>query len=287
MNKDYKVLKKLNGHSGCFINLIKDGESIYVSKMSKDINYNYRLKMQCKKQKSFVPTHGVYSPRVHSYGYKSDLFYFNMQFVQGKTMAEYTNDIKVSEIVDFIRLLFKNLYNNNDKVCLKAEKIFNEKILTLEKTTQGNKNLQNTFIILKNFNWSKVQKSFCHGDLTLENIIITPDKNLYLIDFLDSFYNSWMIDIAKILQDLELNWSFRNDIITSNRSLRLQIAKEALIEELLKTDDGKDKLFTIYHILLLNIVRIYPYTTDKKTLIFLNSAINLIEEKIKTQAFER
>ena len=117
-------------------------------------------------------------------------------------------------------------------------------------------------------------------NLTLENIIITYNKQIYLIDFLDSFYNSWMLDIAKLLQDLELKWSFRNIELSVNQALRIEIAKEALIEEILKLRDGKNKLFTIYHLLLLNILRIYPYTKDEKTFDFLDNAIKELIIKI-------
>lgn len=49
----------------------------------------------------------------------------------------------------------------------------------------------------------------CHGDLTLSNVILSHSKGLLLIDFLDSFLESPLQDVAKIRQDLVYGWSFR------------------------------------------------------------------------------
>ena len=275
-----KIIKNLNGHSGCVVNLIQRDSSTIVSKRSGLKTYNTRLRKQCKKQSSFVPSYEVYSPKVLAQGLTEGLYYFDMEFVQGKTLAEYTDNITISEIVDFIRCLFKCLYWDNHKVSPKAQYIFEQKIFSLEAGLREYSELKLPFAILKEFDWSKIYKSFCHGDLTLENILITQDKKLYLIDFLDSFYNSWMIDIAKLLQDLEVKWSFRDETISSNRDLRLQVAKEALLEEIVKTQNGYENLNSIYHLLLLNLIRIYPYTKDDKTLQFLNNEVEKICNKL-------
>ena len=104
--------------------------------------------------------------------------------------------IMMSEIVDYIKELFKCLYIEESTASHRAIDAFLNKINTLESSLPAEKKFKEPFKILKAFNWGKVYKSPCHGDLTLENIIITEDKKLCLIDFLDSFYNSWMIDIA-------------------------------------------------------------------------------------------
>ena len=105
---------------------------------------------------------------------------------------------------------------------------------------------------LRSFDFSFVPRSSCHGDLTLENIIVTTNNELYLIDFLDSFYDSWMIDIAKLLQDLELKWSYRFSEDDSNREIRLLIAKEALLNRIRVMDNGQEIIRNVYSILLLN-----------------------------------
>ena len=53
-------------------------------------------------------------------------------------------------------------------------------------------------------------KGKCHGDLTLSNIIINNNlKKIILIDFLETFNESPLQDICKLIQDLRLYWSSR------------------------------------------------------------------------------
>lgn len=282
-----RVVKNLSGHSGCIVNLVEENGLIFVSKLSSDMDYNFRLKKQSKKQNNFVSHSNVYTPKIFRQGFNHDgLYYFDMEFIQGKTLAEYTNSITIIEISDFIKCLFRSLYWEEERIDPKTNQIFQNKINSLKKKCSSYQNLDKAFNILENFDWSRVYKSACHGDLTLENILITKDRKLYLIDFLDSFYNSWQIDIAKLLQDVELKWSFRNEEISPNRALRLEVVKEALIEEILKVKNGAEKLDTIYHLLLLNIIRIYPYTKDYATFLYLNNAIKILIGKFIKEEME-
>jgi hypothetical protein len=50
-----------------------------------------------------------------------------------------------------------------------------------------------------------------HGDLTLENIIWTDNRGFFLIDCATIEYDSYIFDIAKLRQDLELGWFTRKD----------------------------------------------------------------------------
>lgn len=85
--------------------------------------------------------------------------------------------------------------------------------------------------MLDGHDWSKLTPSICHGDLTLENIIVKDDE-VYLIDFLDSFYDSWFLDIGILLQDVQTMWSYRfQETIGMNTILRLMVFRDLLLEE--------------------------------------------------------
>jgi aminoglycoside phosphotransferase (APT) family kinase protein len=49
----------------------------------------------------------------------------------------------------------------------------------------------------------------CHGDLTLSNMILSPSRGLVLIDFLDTYFESPLQDVAKLQQDFFYGWSCR------------------------------------------------------------------------------
>jgi len=51
------------------------------------------------------------------------------------------------------------------------------------------------------------EASFCHGDMTLENAIVSNDQ-IYLIDpnTPDGVYTSWLLDVGKIYQSLRYDY---------------------------------------------------------------------------------
>ncbi len=271
------VIKTLKGHSGCKIDLINKNNKTFVRKIASSTHYNLRLKKQCLRQSMLKTSESVKTPKIIATGLKEGLFYFDMEFIPGKTLAEYSEHINKAEIKEYISRLFETLYISNEKYSSISQNIFLKKIISLEYKLKNERNLDNAFQILKKFDWTVVPKTPCHGDLTFENIMVTSDKRIYLIDFLDSFYGSWMIDIAKLLQDIYTHWSWRNKKMTMNIEYNLNLAQETLIKAILSTKNGEKNLETIYHLLLLNLIRIYPYIQDNKTYNFLNASVKKLE----------
>lgn len=263
------------------MNLYKDSDKIFLRKDAGKPDYNRRLKKQFIKQKLFKLAE-VKTPVIYDYGLdKNGVFYFDMEFINGITLAESMKSIKIKEIVDLIGLLFRSLPISDGVINTKSQEIFQNKISALSRTCDiANSNVAEALAMLRDFDFSGVPQSACCGDLTLENILL-GSTDIYIIDLLDSFYNSWMIDVAKLLQDLELGWSYRNQQTDFNLNLRLATAKQALFDNLLAINGGKQYLFVIYHILLLNVLRIYPYTKDEKTMNFLDSAVQKVISVIR------
>lgn len=278
-----QIVKHLSGHSGCAVDLCRDGEEIFVRKSSGSEEYSRRLKKQFIKQKKFSLS-TVQTPQILKYGTDKDgIFWFDMEFVNGITLAEYMHSIKVKEIVDLMKVLFSSLMIKDGKVNHRANELFGAKINSLKKKLETeNPLLKQAFSKLENFDFKQIPQTHCCGDLTLENIILAPTRKIYLIDLLDSFYNSWMVDVAKLLQDIDLGWSYRHIKRDYNLNLRLGIAKQALIEDILQLENGKALLRNIYYVLLLNVLRIYPYTHDEETMNFLNEATEKVLNTIES-----
>lgn len=275
-----EFIKSLSGHSGCHLYLYKDSDRIFIRKDAGHKDYNNRLKRQFVKQKKFN-LKDINTPKIYTYGLNENgVFYFDMEYINGITLSEYMRTIKVKEIVVLINLLFENLpISKNMKIRGGTSQIIFQKKLcslkkNLDKLNSSNIYTERALEILQAFDFNKIPYSPCCGDLTLENIIIDSNGRVFLIDLLDSFYNSWMIDIAKLLQDLELSWSYRKDKkVDYDLNLRLAIAKQALLENLVTLENSNEIISSIYHLLLLNVLRIYPYTKDKDTFYFLDKSV--------------
>lgn len=277
---DIEFIKPLTGHSGCGLNLYKKNDMVFLRKDSGTPEYNRRLKKQFIKQNKFVLS-GIKTPQIINHGQENGLFFFDMEFLNGVTLAEYMSSIKIKEINSLISMLFKALPYQETKRSSDADKTFKKKIAEIKKKLRpSDTEAVQAVSILEKFDFSDIPLSYCCGDLTLENIMLGSDKQIYLIDFLDSFYNSWMIDVAKLLQDLDIHWSYRHREIDFNLAMRLAVAKEALLENIFEMPDGFKNVKMIYHILLLNILRIIPYTKDEETARFLKSALNKVMSTI-------
>ena len=273
----------LGGHSGCKILLCEtDDNKRFVRKISSNVNYNERLEIQAKKQEEFKNEY-IKAPHVFSKGYTEDgLFYFDMEFIQGVTLSKYIESIEISKIKELVIKIIN--YIKTEK-CVNSETddiIFKNKIESLSKKLEKKSLIIDKALkVLDKHSWSNFEKSVCHGDLTLENIIIKNDQ-LYLIDFLDSFYDCWILDISTLLQDVELLWSYRyEEKININTILRLLVFKDILIDEIKNAD--KFLYLEVYYALLLKIIRIFPYIKDDLTYSFLESKTKYVIDIIKKE----
>ncbi|MFR2318875.1 MAG: phosphotransferase [Enterocloster sp.] len=273
----------LGGHSGCKILLCeKNNNEIFVRKISSDKNYNKRLAVQAKKQETYSNPN-IKVPKVLQTGYTDDgLFYFDMEYVQGITMAEYIKTIEIGKVRSICESIVNNIVSRDSENTDVDESIFTTKIASLKEKLQPQNNpvINDAIELLNKHSWKRFRKTQCHGDLTLENIIV-KDNQLYLIDFLDSFYDCWIMDISTIMQDVQTMWSYRHDEEAEiNTKLRLLVFRDILMDTVKRV--SPEDYLEVYYALLLKLIRIFPYTKDKETYDFLNdktkSIINIIRE---------
>lgn len=271
------LVKDLGGHSGCRILLYEENGIYFVRKYSGSKDYNLRLVSQCTKQQHFQ-SDTIKVPKVLNSGYdENGLFYFDMEYIQGVTLSKFITKIDVSDIQGIVSTIIGNLQFETVRNHTTSE-IFTKKISELEEKTKnlGNGAVKQAISILKKIDWAVFPNTMCHGDLTFENIIIS-NKEIYFIDFLDSFYDSWLLDVGKLFQDLECMWSYRD--MTSwdaNTKIRLVIFKQIILN-CLKQKNSRYVHFT-YAALLLHLVRIYPYSKDSVTLSFLDQQVERVSK---------
>lgn len=280
-----EYIKNLSWHSWCEITLYKDNDRFFVRKTAGKESYNDRLKIQFEKQWNFKSKY-FFAPEIYWKWYIWDILYYDMQYLNCQTMANTIKTITVKEAIKLVDLAIETLDIKWENYLDNSNEIFQNKIKSLRNSFVNITNTEdNALKKLENFNFSVIPHSQCHWDLTLENILITQDKKIYLIDFLDSFFDSRMIDVAKLLQDLEIWRSYRYEQMTSTLNLRLSIGKQALIEAILELPDWKNKVRYIYYILLLNILRIVPYTKDDITKNFLQVSLNHVMDILDNNKF--
>jgi thiamine kinase-like enzyme len=201
-----------------------------------------------------------------------------MEYISGNIYLDFLNYSSVDYInffLDSIFSYFDYLDSGNSSYYSDTEFIK----CCIEKLDSIKDKLYNKdFIIyledkIKKINKSNIPRTFCHGDLTLSNILFSSDS-LFFLDFLDSYVDSWIVDLVKIKQDLYYLWNVKKDTDFPNlRSVQISLYLWKKIEDRYK-DIVISEEFKILEIL--NFLRIYPYIKTEKEKLLLNEIIERI-----------
>ena len=252
------------GLSGCKIELI---DNCIIRKYSSSVAYNQRLACQFDKQFVFsqldhkcIQTPTIISARCHN----DDLYYFEMEYVPGLTFDEFFSVCSLKDVEFVIESLFEYFDNLIQHSRIYSEHVILEriklKIASLMEKSQYPKFLQYIgFNLVESFElFSNIPNTFCHGDLTFANIVFHK-KRLYFVDFLDSFVDSFLIDLVKLKQDLYHLWSLKIQGINSLRIRQIYRYIWRRLEE--KYQEHLDSnAFSLLE--ALNVLRIEPYLTN-------------------------
>jgi hypothetical protein len=102
----------------------------------------------------------------------------------------------------------------------------------------------------------------CHGDLTLSNLIFNPVDGILLIDFLHTYLESPLQDVAKVRQDYDYGWSFRNasPAVKLKGAIFCAAQRPVALSQIQAMYPVATFLFTA-----LVLLRIVPYSKDEAT----------------------
>ena len=273
--RGWHVVRDFSGLSGCTVRCLRHAASgaQLVRKTVPHPGYNPRLQHQLLKQARFQARWSVAAPRVLGVARLSDgRLCFDMEYIPGTTLAEQFAFLPLPDLRSLVRALCAIIPLRSSGSARCAAQC-TAKLTSLHRTLPAAAELSAALALLQDFDWTQVPCTPCHGDLTLENILVTPEGRLCLIDFLDTCCRSWMTDVAKLLQDLELHWSFRHQFLTPALRRRLLAARLELLAAVEERPHGSHELLAIYHLLLLNLLRIVPYAADEVTRAFLSRTI--------------
>ena len=264
----------LRGLSGCSLVL---SEKNTVTKYSSSLGYNDRLLRQAKKQEYFntlnIPN--IKCPAIFSIDSSSDLSSFDMEYISGNNYIsfleyasmDYVNFFSASLIsyLDFLNTTKAEYYTESDFVQICKVKFDAIKNNAENKDFSGY--LMEKITSIKK---PKIPITFCHGDLTLSNILFSVDS-LCFLDFLDSYIESWVIDLIKIKQDLYYCWNIKRDVKDpSFRSIQISQSIWKKLETKYSWMINSDEFKILEY---LNFLRIYPYLNDESDILLLNQII--------------
>ncbi|BFM39383.1 phosphotransferase [Synechocystis sp. LKSZ1] len=281
---------KIEGRSGCNITIIQDREKFLVRKVSSSFSYNARLVKQARKQNEFKQLNSLVffdSPKIFSQGIThEELNYFDMEYIAAEKFSSFLCRISVKQIqqivkhiINYLDCLFESAQPTNPPIRIIYRKINDLKTILCSNENFNKEFKQNVFSFLeKRISKAKFYQGYCHGDLTFSNMLFCNNK-IYLIDFLDSFVESPIIDLVKLRQDTKFFWSIIVDADLENynscKTMQILSYIDRYLEQyLLKWEY---EMYTWYKYLeLFNLVRIMPYVTKVNEINFVKKHIKIL-----------
>jgi len=246
----------IRGHSGCQI--IMAGTTV----IKRAIDYpTERLFNQANKQHRFHiynKCEDIIIPKVLEFTHHS----FTMEFIQHIDIITFLSKASQPDIERFVDILIEFIENNLAQ-CYQCE-MHTQLIKNKYESVKPHNKLDWMFHGLP----EKIElpMGVCHGDLTFSNVLYHNGK-VVLIDFLDSFVETPLIDISKIWQDTKHNWTIFHNNLTD--STRIQTVFE-YINDRIYYRFYREWWFTYcYMFEALTLMRILPYCQNEHTRNFL------------------
>ena len=159
------ILKEFKGHSGCRVFLLEKDGILKVKKTSSSEKYNSRLEKQIEKQINFNSSFAK-APKIFSSGLTDNKLWYEMEFINGLNFCDFVEFKTKAEILHFFSIIMEFIRNNNS-IAESIQPGLNIKV----KNLKINEKYDYYKEYVLDYDWNKVKKSYCHGDLTFENII--------------------------------------------------------------------------------------------------------------------
>lgn len=276
---------EVKGHSGCQIDVVRENNELFIYKSTHDLHYLNRLQLQARKQQDAeqLELQHIRVPKIYNVHKDNHSVTIKMEYVYSKNFIGYFEYAGFEQISYFIKALclFLNYEIKNSPLITVYGDIVKRKFDDVYQKTINNKALKNDREILEIMNhaaihFAKVNDILlpvgkCHGDLTFSNILFNGN-NYYLIDFLDSFIESPLLDIVKIRQDSAYLWS-RLMFEGNCDEIRLKIVADKIDQEIVRYA-SQFEWFRYYPLFqLMNFLRVLQYAHEEKVIVYLKHII--------------
>lgn len=281
----------MEGRSGCKLDVVKEGSHVIIRKYSSSIEYNKRLMKQANKQQNFynnLPDNKIFSTArvIELHSSENALSWFSMPYLFSEKYSNYlehasTVDLKklLNNLIDYFNFNIKSSTPQQIDVSIIASKIEELKWKVTDNINATEKEyFFNTLEYLKtNIPDTPLPVGTCHGDFTFSNILF-GDSKIYLLDFLDSFIESPLIDIVKIRQDTCFKWSVMLEKeMPSHKKNKLVQSFNFLDREIASFCNDNLGLSTWYNYLqVFNLLRIIHYLNNTAEIFFIEKSLRQI-----------
>ncbi|HEY0193330.1 MAG TPA: aminoglycoside phosphotransferase family protein [Kofleriaceae bacterium] len=277
--------RTLSGLSGARVVLMtRDGRRWFVRKAARDPAGSARLARQLAKQRAFVASLGdaldgaVRVPAILGEGELDGRFYFDMEFVRGVDGISYLRRASYPEVVTVADKLCRYL----DEIAVRpsvgagAPTLFDAlygKLCEVHRKTAAlpGEILAKLFLALEQLRnaTAGLAPSLCHGDLTLENLVVDEHGTFWLLDLLDAPYEHWWQDVAKLHQDLDGGWYLLHQPAIGRGVL------DYVSRRVLGAAVARDPVYAEIHAVLLacTFVRILPYARTAEERAFVTARV--------------
>jgi hypothetical protein len=260
----------VRGHSDFQVVRMPNGE---IQKLANARNKD-RLRAQCEKQKKFIIENErfIVCPVIDEFELDG-VYGFKMPFCRGEVAPDFIDRASPNKIRNFIQQLIalvEYFVINSEIQLIDASHVLS-KSLAVKEATKDNPLIPILVhdLIDRHIESIKKHKTFklpigrCHGDLTLSNIIFDDvNEHYFLIDFLDSYLESPILDLAKISQETKLLWTSKL-MNQTHDSAKYKIAMSAIDYEIQK-HFSKYEWYRNYESIFefQNLIRILPYANN-------------------------
>lgn len=279
---------EVKGHSGCQIDVVREGGQLYVDKSTHDPKYLDRLIRQAEKQlEASLPEYQhIRIPKIHKIDHTAEMVNIRMDYVYSRNFVEFFEQAgfeQVGYLIDALKMYLEKEIEESPLTTVGRE-VVSEKFADVRKKTLGNKHLQGDKEIEEIIDRSQtvfdtlpdmiMPVGKCHGDLTFSNILFNGN-NYYLIDFLDSFIESPLLDIVKIRQDTAWLWS-QLMYVNPCDTIRLHIAFGKIDKEFDTYFSSRYEWYNRYYkpLQLMNFLRILQHAHELAVIDYLKRTLN-------------
>lgn len=195
-----------HGHSGADVRF--HTASGIVRKTAAAPAVNARLFAQAEKQRRLfmlgLPFPRVLAERLDAEGRAQ----FDMQYLPGRSIADAVIQAAAFDPATVLKSVERMIWLFAPAAggALPAH-LFRDKIRAIAKDSGDP--VKEAAARLAACDWTGIPQSPCHGDLTLENMLITTARTIAFIDCDEPWVSSYWLDFGKLFQDIEGHWCIR------------------------------------------------------------------------------